>query len=547
MEKYKNHSNKAGRKSTLIMLILGLTIMSSNVYGLDYKVDESGSVKEGYVPFKPKGTMNIKVADGSTVSGILNTVIGFPLKAKQGEQVISIELDDIKRVELSEDKTKITVTGNSSTKTNTYELSEHPKIYLITKEGIKQITINDLIFIEVDGSITPDIPLRYNYIETKTDVFEVPAMSLIYHLIESGSMGIPSKNNSVGLEAYGRIRLNTDEMKYLRFCTETENYGKEKNSIFVNVYKNDNSTFSTFLACHSYFETYIIAPTAYGEMKTSIKNGNITGIHFGNYYPDLSKSVKNEVWKPASPDTFIAKGTAKIYLNDGTVITTPANTLQYEERRSITTMNSYLEQYEYLSDKYSSVVYFVSAKEIVFSQPAQSPDKIISRARMINGETNTFELKKEGKIYAYGNDGLEEIELQKISKIEIDMSKNTNISLRSDVKITDANGYVYLTPEYALDFILSNSGGMFPSGSKTHKIVTLDGFSFNYNKVKRIDFFMEDNKPKFKLLLKEGRELTTEFNMSNYYISYLQFLTSQGMLHLSLLYNEIKSIEFPDK
>jgi hypothetical protein len=274
-------------------------------------------------------------------------------------------------------------------------------------------------------------------------------------------------------------------------------------------------------------------------MKIPVKTKNLKGIYFGSYDPKFAESVKDKAWTPSQKDVFVAKGTATIYLKDNTKVTAPANTLHLDIDSRL---YSYLTEDTRYSGASSLFVHFTSAKKITFTDSGKG---ITATAVMEAGNNIVLEIDSYQTILVWNNGAFQKIGLDKISSIEIDMKKDCVHSVSSDVKITDSEGNVFYTPDYALDFILPYTSSGIPYFRRHHNIQTSDGLSINYGKIKKIDFFKEeDNSYKIKLLFKDGNKLITSLEASSsYYYSYIQFLTSQGMARLGLR-GTVKSIEF---
>jgi small nuclear ribonucleoprotein (snRNP)-like protein len=501
-----------------------------------------GNETQPYLAFKASGTLTVRLNDGKIVKGILNTVDGFPLSVKQKEQNISVELPDVKKLEFSkiEKDSKISVKGVLADGKNIVGTVYGDKtVYCLTIEGFMyKFQIKECIGIEVNENEIPVLPknMLYAYIETKDGVYQTPEIMLQYKYTEGGGYGSPLTHISFGLKMPGDINLDYHTMKYVHFCTEVENYGKKANSIFVNIHKTDHTTFSTRLRNNSYITAY----TSLGEMNLPVKTGNLKGIYFGSYDSKFAESVKDKAWTPSQKDVFVAKGTATIYLKDNTKVTASANTLQLDVDSRL---YSYLTEYSRFPNRASSLVCFTSAKKITFTD---SNNKTTATAIMEAGDKIALELESylSLSLFAWYDGAFQKIELSKISSIEIDMKSDYAHPVPSDVKITDSEGNVFHTPNYALDFILPYTSSGIPYFRRHHKIQTTDGLSINYGKIKKIDFFQEDKNYKIKLLFKDGNELVTSLEASSsYYNSFLQFLTSQGMARL-VLRGTVKSIEF---
>lgn len=501
------------------------------------------------IPFKPSGKITIKLRDGSIINGISNAVMGLPFMVNQDKEFFPIEITEIEKLNFyyDEENRVNTVKGSLADGRiiDAVFFSSTKYISVIQPERILNILLDHCSSIEIEkGAIPPHIEMRYAYIEAVDGtVIEIPEQIIMYQYTYFWKENnIPSTNYYTGILGYGDIRLDMLGMKYLRFCTENEKFGNGDNSILVNVHKRDNTVFSTYLPCTEKYEAYIMTGIN-KEAFLPLKNKKIKGIHFGKYDPDFANSVENISWKLPEQDVFKFKGSAVIHLNDNTKFTVPANTLgfmDYPQIRSyiVNSENIHINKYQ------TAYIYFESLKEIDFTDSSNEWNAIIELTTD-SGEKTYMESFNSNSLYAFHDNTYKRFEVGEISKIEIDMNKTPTAStLPNDIKITDMNGTVFFTPDFALTFILTNGSYNGPANELSREVKISDGRSFSYPEIEKIIFTPEENKRnQIRLYLRNGVSLLTQLDISDYYLSWLEFLTQQGVYHLSLL-DEVKSIEF---
>jgi len=512
--------------------------------------------ENGIISFSPSGTLIFKTTTGEEYKAILNSVSGFPISFKKDGEDHKLALDAFQRAEFlyqkkNESNKVLTIrtyddNGKENVFIKDYEVSSSSigTISFLTDKGMHFLSTNLIERITKDENKTPKMPenIRYAYFRSKNTVYKVPQLLLRYENIAISGYS-PSTFVYHGIPHFGDDIFSTNTLKYIRICKEVEGFRQTNNSIYANVYFTDNSVISTKLLYDRQFHSFLIAPTALGEVRSMI--ADVDEIFFGSYDTDFAKKVATDQWNGKKVVPFIGKGIATVYKTDGTKSIFALNSLvamNSKDRRNIP--NVYLTFVNDLQDTPDTPPLFFS--DIKNLNIKKNDKKLLVNYLLYSGETGAKYLLKP-QIEGITESGKERINWENIEKIDFDKNRNIDFSRIKKAIIVDKNGCIFETPQAMLYFCYSYIS-LGPYWSEKQEIKIEGGLSISYDKIKKMEFLPtkhEDNKTYYpaKITLRDGSSQELNLDLAGNFTHFLQFITPFGEFSYDLR-RDVQSVEF---
>ena len=515
------------------------------------------------IAFVPSGTLLIKTIAGEEFRAILNTVSGFPVSFFKEGTKYELALEDFSRAEFKvvpgendytdtltiltyDDKNKETVFIRD------YEFyySESPPISFLSDKGMRFLSLNQVERITKDKNKTPSMPknIRHVYIRSGGMVYKVPQSLMKYENIAGGYM--PSSYFYYGILHAGDDVFSTNTLKYIRIHRKMDGFRRTHNSLFANVYFEDNSMLSTSLACGSYYHSFIVAPTALGVIRPIVFN--VDEIFFGSYDVDFAKKVSVDAWDGSKVILFAGKGTATVYKTDGTKWVFASNSLVAVGavgRRTSSYPTAYLKTEEGGKLKSKSradtpALFFSDLKSL---KVKKSDNGFMADYLLYSGETGE-KMIWDSRLEGLTENGKGSIQWEEIEKIDFDRNRNVDLSRIKKAIVIDKNGSVYETmqPMLYVRYVYTSNGIPYSGNEQTVKVE--GGLSIAYDTIKKIELLPpkqegEQTRYPAKFTWRAGASQELMLDIGGYYNTNLQFLTPMGVFSLALR-EEVQSIEF---